>query len=83
MAIETSREGREVVAHLIESKAVDFEAIGRAVAQYGPVAALEWDGEDFFCGTMRRFVNVYRLADVSSELESLAALRSATGELRG
>jgi hypothetical protein len=40
------------------------------------------DGDDVFCGTMRRFVNVYRLADISSELEQLSALREAGGELR-
>lgn len=78
-----SNSGRELVAHLIETKAVDFEAIGRALGQFGASAAVDWDGEDIFCGTMRRFVNVFRLADLGSELEQLADLRVAAAELRG
>jgi hypothetical protein len=82
MTSEHSKEGREVVAHLIDSKAVDFEAIGRALAQFGPTASIDGDGEDVFCATMRRFVRVLRLPDVTSELEQLVALRAATSELR-
>jgi hypothetical protein len=38
--------------------------IGRVLAEFGPKAALSWQGKDVFCGTMRRFVHVYRLRDV-------------------
>ncbi len=31
---------REIVSALIESKAVDFEAVGSALARYGPSAVL-------------------------------------------
>jgi len=82
MGTEETAHGRAVVERLIESKAIDFEAIGRALAEFGPSAALTMDGDDVFCGTMRRFVNVYRLADITSELEQLSALRAASGELR-
>jgi hypothetical protein len=51
---------REVVKTLTETKAVDFDAIGRALAQFGPTAALDFDYEPVFCGTMRYFVHVYR-----------------------
>jgi hypothetical protein len=52
---------REVVRTLTETKAVDFEAIGRALAQFGPTAALDFDYEPIFCGTMRYFIHVYRV----------------------
>jgi hypothetical protein len=52
---------REVVKALTETKAVDFEAIGRALAQFGPTAALDLDYEPIFCGTMRYFIHVYRV----------------------
>jgi hypothetical protein len=51
---------REVVAALIETKAIDFEAVGGALASFGPTLALDGDLEDFFCGTMRYFVRVFR-----------------------
>jgi len=51
---------REVVAALIETKAVNFEAIGAALATYGPTMALEWDYEPTFCGTMRYYIRVLR-----------------------
>ena len=52
---------REVVETLTETKAVNFEAIGRALAQFGPSAALDLDYEPIFCGTMRYYIHVYRV----------------------
>lgn len=51
---------REIVSTLIETKAVDFEAIGKVLATYGPTMALDMDYEDGFCGTLRTFVRLYR-----------------------
>ena len=50
---------REIVTTLIETKAVDFEAIGKALAKFGPTIALDMDYEDYFCGTLRYFTRVY------------------------
>jgi len=50
---------REIVTALIETKAVDFEAIGKVLAKFGPTMALDMDFEDGFCGTMRYFTRVY------------------------
>jgi hypothetical protein len=54
----TGRE-REIVETLVQTKAVNFEAIGQALAKYGPTMALELDYEEGFCGTMRFFVWSY------------------------
>jgi hypothetical protein len=74
---------REVVTQLLDTKAVNFEAIGAAFAKFGPTAALRLEGEDVFCGTMKRFVRVFRLRDELAELENIAQLRQLSGELRG
>jgi hypothetical protein len=73
----------EIVRTLIETKAVDFETIGRAFGQFGANATLTLDGEDVFCGTMRRFVKVYRLPDPRLSLEQLAELQQLRGEVAG
>lgn len=80
---------REIVDALLETKAVDFEAIGATLAKFGPQAAVRLDGEDVFCLTMRIFLRVfrpipYRTPWLANELEDLARLReSIGGELRG
>jgi hypothetical protein len=56
-----SAKEREIAAILTETKAVDFEAIGRAFAQIGPSAFSEVDYEPVFCGTMRYYIHLYRL----------------------
>jgi hypothetical protein len=55
-----SERERQIVKTLTETKAVEFDAIGRALAQFGPTAAFDFDYEPIFCGTMRYFVHVYR-----------------------
>ncbi len=72
---------REIVTTLVDSKSVDFGAIGAAFAKVGPGAAFQLDGEDVFCGTMRRFIRVFRLRDSMVELEGLAELRQVSEEL--
>jgi hypothetical protein len=45
---------------LVETKAVDFGAIGQALARYGPTMALQFDYEEGFCGTMQFYVWAFR-----------------------
>ena len=54
---------REVIGSLIETKAVDFEALGAAIAKFGPQIAMYPDDDDWFCGTMKWFIRFYRLPD--------------------
>ncbi len=55
---------QEIVSTLLDTGAINFEAIGSALATHGPDLALYgvdgWDGGDGFCGTMRYFVHVLR-----------------------
>lgn len=52
---------RDIVKRLLDTKAVDFAAIGKAVADLGPSLAIADDGVDGFCGTMRYFIHLYRI----------------------
>ncbi|HEY5277495.1 MAG TPA: hypothetical protein VIK38_13370, partial [Coriobacteriia bacterium] len=83
-AKRTARLDREIVAELIDSGAVNFQAIGAAVAKFGPSVALDGWGDDWFCGTMRLFIRIYRLPGPVGPLADIGALREQIGqELRG
>lgn len=74
---------QQVVQQLLDTKAVDFGAIGDAFKTMGPSLALmdePWEG---FCGTMRYFVHVYRLTGLNNPVENLGELQNATKELQG
>lgn len=72
---------REIVKGLLASKAVDFAAIGKAVAELGPGRAVLDEPWEEFCGTMKFFIRIYRLNFPSNPLENLGNLSHAAGEL--
>ena len=79
-----SKKDREFVQTLLDTKAVNFDAIGSAIAKFGPSIALTADGEDNFCWTMRRFIIFYRRPGPFTRLDELAALREEVGpEIQG
>ena len=78
-----SQAEREIVKTLVDTKAVNFDALGSALAKFGPTAALNLEGEDFFCGTMRRFVHVFRVRDPGVNVMDIEGLRGVSGELGG
>jgi hypothetical protein len=51
---------KDIVKRLLDSKAVDFAAIGKTISEVGPALATADDGVDGFCGTMKFFIHVYR-----------------------
>jgi hypothetical protein len=50
---------QEIVAALLETKAVDFEAVGAALARFGPSLALRAEDGDPFCGVGKVFFHCY------------------------
>ena len=73
---------QEIVKRLLDTKAVDFSAIGKAVAELGPslaVAEEPWDG---FCGTMRIFIHLYRINQPGVPVENLGELKGVAEKLR-
>ena len=83
MAIKRELTGSEleIVKTLIDTKAINFEAVGQVVAQHGASAALNLTGEDAFCGVMQRFVRAYRLRDSVTELAELAELKQINQDI--
>lgn len=74
---------QEIVKALIDTKAVNFEALGAAFAKHGAAATFALSGEDFFCGTVRRFIRVFRIVDQTASLEQIAELRNIGSEIKG
>ena len=75
----------EIVKKLIESKAVDFNAIGKIVAEMGPSIAFADEPWENFCSTMRHFIRLYRLPGPTGPfgpIENLSKLGQQGSELR-
>lgn len=72
---------QEIVSKLLDSKAVDFAAIGNAVGEIGPALAVADEPWEGFCGTSRRFIIVYRIYNPGTPVEQLQGLSSASAEL--
>src|SRR5258707_11799927 len=80
-----SGQHQEIVKKLLDTKAVDFGAVGKVVAELGPSLSLADEPGDFFCGTMRTFFHCYRIDTTATAVavEPLAEVRAAAaGELR-
>src|SRR5438876_11844677 len=75
---------QEVVKKLLDAKAIDFGAIGKVVAELGPVISLADEPWENFCTTMRRFIHIFIIhSNVINPVENLGELRSISGELKG
>jgi hypothetical protein len=72
---------QDVVRKLLDKKAIDFAAIGNAVAEFGPAIAVADEPWEGFCGTMRYFIHVYRITNPGNPVENLAGLANATQEI--
>ena len=72
---------QEVVKKLLDSKAVDFNAIGKIVSEVGPSMALADEPWEGFCGTMRRFIIIYRIWAPDTPVSSLPELGAVSQEL--
>lgn len=71
----------EVVKKLIDNKAVNFDVIGKIVAELGPTLAVSDDPWENFCGTMKMFIHLYRRPFPGPYLpiENLENLRNEIG----
>lgn len=72
----------DIVRKVIDSKAVDFNAIGKIVAEVGPSLALGEEPWEGICGTMRHFIRIYQIAGPNVPVESLGELGSAASQIR-
>ena len=80
--MSNSDQHRQIVKELLESKAVDFHAVGRVIAEVGPSLSLAEEPGDFFCGTNRIFFHCYRILTPGNPVENLGELAASAEELR-
>lgn len=74
---------KEIVKRLIESKAIDFAAIAKVVAEVGPLLAAADEPGDHICGTGPHVIHLYRLFNTATIVEETQSLRAAAaGQLR-
>jgi hypothetical protein len=74
---------QDIVKKALDSKAVDFAAIGKLIAELGPSVSLADEPWEGFCGTMRFFIRILIVnPNPGGTVENLGALRGATGELQ-
>ncbi len=75
---------QEVVNHLLESNAINFDAIGGTISQLGPSLIVSEEPWESFCLTMRIVLWVYRFPGPRGPiLDDLGGLRDQTSQLRG
>ncbi|MBS1751999.1 MAG: hypothetical protein JST63_19025 [Bacteroidetes bacterium] len=70
---------KEITKMLLESKVVDFDALGRAVSQLGPQTIFSDDPWENFCGTMRYFIRIFRLPPIGPRIPDLERLDRLEG----
>lgn len=75
---------QDIVKRALDSKAVDFAAIGKVVAELGPSLSLADEPWEGFCGTMRTFIHFYiiKVNPGANPVEDLSGLRATGGEIR-
>lgn len=75
---------QDIVRKALDTKAVDFGAIGKVVSELGPAVSLADEPWEGFCGTMRFFIRLYIINNPlgGNPVENLGALRGATGEIQ-
>lgn len=76
---ELSSVDREIVSTLLETGAVNFEAIGNTIAKVGPQAMFMEDGWERICGSDLR---LYRWPRRRFELEEIVILRDIVKEFQ-
>lgn len=75
---------QEVVGQLLESGAINFEAIGQTVSKQGPSLVMSDEPWESFCLTMRIVLWVYRFPGPRGPiLGDLGGLRDQATELQG
>lgn len=80
--MSNSEQHKQLVKKLLDAKAVDFTAIGKVVSEVGPSLSLAEEPGDFFCGTNRIFVHIYKVFNPVVPVEDLGELGANAGELR-
>ena len=80
--MSNSEQHKQLVKKLLDTKAVDFTAIGKVVSELGPSLSLAEEPGDYFCGTNRIFIHIFHVFNPGLPVENLGELAANAGELR-
>ena len=70
---------KSVSKFVLDSKVVDYEVLGKTIAELGPQLALLDDPWENFCGTMRYYIRIFRLPPFGSRVQELDRLEKLDG----
>ncbi len=75
---------QDIVKRMLDSKSVDFAAVGKAVAELGPGLSMADEPWESFCGTMRYFIRIFILNPHGGfqGVDDLGGLRNASQEFQ-
>ncbi|HTD95540.1 MAG TPA: hypothetical protein VK627_01370 [Edaphobacter sp.] len=73
---------KQIVKKVLETKAVDFNALGKVVSELGPALSLADDDGINFCATMRFFIRINRIETPGFPVERLGDLNVAAREFQ-
>lgn len=70
---------KDITKTVIDSKVINFDALGKMVAQLGPQVVFNDDPWENFCGTMRYFIRIFRLPPIGPRIPELDRLERLEG----
>ena len=73
------KDSRDLTKFVLESKVVNYDALGKTIAKPGPQMALLDDPWENFCGTMRYFICIFRLPPIGPRIPELDRLERLEG----
>lgn len=73
------KDSKSVSKFILNSKIVNYEALGNTITKLGPQLALMDDQWENFCGTMRYYIRVFRLPPFGSRVQELDRLEKLEG----
>jgi hypothetical protein len=83
MSNHSSEADRAILAELRQSNAIDFEAVGAALAKFGTSEFADIDDDGFrFCGTMMRYTVLFKFGPGLGPVSETGGLEEVAAELR-
>ncbi len=73
------KDSKDIAKFVLDTKVIDYDALGNTVAKLGPELAMLDDPWENFCGTMRYYIRIFRLPPVDPRIPELDRLERLEG----
>ena len=70
---------KDITKRVMEAKVINYDALGKTVAELGPELALLDDPWENFCGTMRYYIRIFRLPPIGPRIPEMDRLERLEG----